>query len=161
MISCLPLGSELRWGPQEAQGLRLGRHWVPRGELVCCCPKEGVWVPGREKCPVFTAEAHPWNIWDWASHEWVSLNVHGAGFERCHVWTMNSRGRESHHAEREHAECRMPGSLSWFLWLSGSWSSLLESPAALLALGCLRYPCIFSVSPCFPKAVMNCFCSQQ
>lgn len=57
----------------------------------------------REKRPVFsggTVEALSWNIWDWASHEWASLNVYGPGFEGCRVWTMRSKSRESKHAER-------------------------------------------------------------
>lgn len=42
LISCSPLGSELEWEPQEAQRLRLGGKWVPRGESRCCRLKRGL-----------------------------------------------------------------------------------------------------------------------
>lgn len=51
-------------------------------------PEGGDMGAQQRERPVFsggTVEALTWNIWDWASHEWVSLNVYGPGFEGCRV----------------------------------------------------------------------------
>lgn len=39
------------------------------------------------------------------SLDWVGVNVCGAGFERCHVWTMSSEVAKASSVERELSGC--------------------------------------------------------